>query len=239
MNKSRRMLALQARRLSEKGTLVLLPDLYGTGDSAGDFSDASVTIWLEDARLMFEYLIERGMRTVNLLCVRMGSLLCGPVASLIPESLSLARIVFWQPYTTGEALVREFLRIRVAADMAAGKTSSNESLLQEARSTGSVEVAGYTLSDRAIQELARLDLGTAALPPDLPVAWLEMSLSETPKLRRGSHRLVSEWREQGRTVAARAETCPPFWSATEIVESAGVLDSTSSLLIDGIEHGWS
>src|SRR3546814_14337350 len=40
MNRSRRMAALQARALAALGIDVLLLDLFGTGDSAGDFRDA-------------------------------------------------------------------------------------------------------------------------------------------------------------------------------------------------------
>ena len=45
MNKSRRLVALQARRLAAAGFGVLVPDLYGTGDSAGDFAEARWSIW--------------------------------------------------------------------------------------------------------------------------------------------------------------------------------------------------
>src|SRR3546814_14690353 len=49
MNRSRRMAALQARALAALGIDVLLLDLFGTGDSAGDFRDARWEIWREDA----------------------------------------------------------------------------------------------------------------------------------------------------------------------------------------------
>ena len=41
MNKSRRMVALQARALAEDGLAVLLVDPLGCGDSPGDFGDAT------------------------------------------------------------------------------------------------------------------------------------------------------------------------------------------------------
>ncbi|HEY9550049.1 MAG TPA: hypothetical protein VIR45_11165, partial [Kiloniellaceae bacterium] len=50
MNRSRRMAALQARRLAALGVDDLLLDPFGTGDSAGDFGDARWEIWREDAR---------------------------------------------------------------------------------------------------------------------------------------------------------------------------------------------
>ena len=40
MNLSRRMLRLQASALAERGIAALVLDLFGTGDSAGDFGDS-------------------------------------------------------------------------------------------------------------------------------------------------------------------------------------------------------
>ena len=40
MNKARRMAALQSRRLAAAGYAVLQIDLFGCGDSSGDFADA-------------------------------------------------------------------------------------------------------------------------------------------------------------------------------------------------------
>src|SRR5579875_280343 len=48
MNCSRRMAALQARRLADIGIGALLIDLYGTGESGGGFADARWRTWLGD-----------------------------------------------------------------------------------------------------------------------------------------------------------------------------------------------
>ena len=48
MNKSRRMVALQARALAEDGLAVLLVDPLGCGDSPGDFGDATWETWVQD-----------------------------------------------------------------------------------------------------------------------------------------------------------------------------------------------
>src|SRR5215472_18869506 len=56
MNLSRRMVALQARMLAAAGVSVLLVDLYGTGDSAGDFSEARWALWVEDVLAAADWL---------------------------------------------------------------------------------------------------------------------------------------------------------------------------------------
>ena len=50
MNKSRRMVAIQARTLARQGWSVFQPDLSGCGDSEGDFGDASWERWRDDLR---------------------------------------------------------------------------------------------------------------------------------------------------------------------------------------------
>ena len=46
MNKSRRMAALQSRALASAGFAVRQLDLLGSGDSEGDFGDASWDLWV-------------------------------------------------------------------------------------------------------------------------------------------------------------------------------------------------
>ena len=75
LNKSRRMLALAARALQGAGIDVLLIDLYGTGDSGGDFGDATLAIWRDDLRRGAAWLAERGVARLDVLAVRGGALL--------------------------------------------------------------------------------------------------------------------------------------------------------------------
>lgn len=48
-------------RAAKRGDRVLLIDLYGTGDSGGDFGDATLPIWREDLRRGAAWLTERGV----------------------------------------------------------------------------------------------------------------------------------------------------------------------------------
>jgi hypothetical protein len=53
MNKSRRTAALQSRMFAASGFAVLQIDLFGCGDSSGEFNEARWEIWKEDAALAF------------------------------------------------------------------------------------------------------------------------------------------------------------------------------------------
>ena len=59
MNKARRMAALQSRRLAAAGYAVLEIDLFGCGDSSGDFADAKWDIWKQDLQFALVWLKSR------------------------------------------------------------------------------------------------------------------------------------------------------------------------------------
>src|SRR3546814_18352731 len=118
MNRSRRMAALQARALAALGIDVLLLDLFGTGDSAGDFRDARWEIWREDAMAAVAWLGARCGGRVGLWGLRLGTLLAAEVAA----EMQAPRLLLWQPVLSGERHLTQFLRLRVAAGL--GKRSA-------------------------------------------------------------------------------------------------------------------
>ena len=117
LNKSRRMLSLAARALQSAGIEVLLIDLFGTGDSGGDFGDATLAIWRDDLRRGAAWLAERGVARLDVLAVRGGALLLEDLAP--PPGVDHGRVVLWQPVTSGRLLIAQFLRLRVAEGMSA------------------------------------------------------------------------------------------------------------------------
>ena len=90
MNKSRRMVANQARDLSTAGFAVLQIDLLGCGDSSGDFGDASWDAWVDDVLLACGWLREKagdaplwlwGLRAGCLLAVEAKRRIASPATS--------------------------------------------------------------------------------------------------------------------------------------------------------------
>ena len=98
MNKSRRMVALQARALAAAGCAVLQIDLHGCGDSSGDFGDASWDSWLADVSLAHAWLRTRSAAPLWLWGLRSGCLLAGDAASRLGEPVDF---LFWQPVLYG------------------------------------------------------------------------------------------------------------------------------------------
>src|SRR2546423_9530888 len=66
MNLARRMATLQARALATTGLGVLLLDLFGTGDSGGEFSDARWELWVDDIIAAADWLKGHGWAHVGL-----------------------------------------------------------------------------------------------------------------------------------------------------------------------------
>jgi len=118
MNCSRRMAALQARRLAAQGFNVLLLDLFGTGDSGGEFRDADWQTWCGDVTAAIAWLAARTGGKVGLWGLRLGALLAAEVASVHPNPVT--PLILWQPVVTGERYLTQFLRLRLAATLSHG-----------------------------------------------------------------------------------------------------------------------
>ena len=98
----------------------MLPDLYGTGDSGGDFADASWDVWQSDIARTARWCAERGWPVQGVLAIRLGCALA--VAAMASGGLPpVARSVLWQPIFDGRRFLAQFLRLRIAANLMADR----------------------------------------------------------------------------------------------------------------------
>lgn len=205
MNKLRRPLAHAAQAFAAAGFAVLSLDLKGSGDSSGDFADASWPAWQQDARLGLQLLRERhpGLPILGW-GTRMGCLLASELGAELQGQL------WWQPAPQGKALLQQFLRIRLAAEMAAGRKLQMAELRAPLQAGQPVWVGGYALSQGLAEglEAARLQ------PPTGPTLWLEAQNEAEPTLLPASQNLLASW--AGAPVEARAVCGPQAWAATEL-----------------------
>jgi len=222
LNRSRRMAALQARLLAENGYAVLLPDLYGCGDSGGDFADATWEGWLEDLDTARRWLQARVRAPLLLWGTRCGCLLLDALAHR--DKLQPEASLYWQPVVSGEQHLAQFLRLRVAAGMMAGGGENSRQLRERLAHGEALEVAGYTLAPTLAAGLAGARLQA---PPGGALRWLEVSQEAEPSLSPIGARTVVGWR--GPVVAA-AVAGPPFWATQEISEVPALLTATLDAL---------
>lgn len=225
MNKSRRMVAEQARHLALAGWHVLQMDLTGCGDSAGDFGDAAWDIWLDDILAARNWLSEHCQGPRWIWGFRLGALL--GAASLIQTPASGTDLLFWQPVISGSQYLQQFLRIRVAGErVASGQDGiGTQQLLDLLRAGDSIEVAGYQLSPRLALPMAEASL---ALPQDVHrVCWFEVQSRAEASLAPASKRLVDSWRTNNDVdLLVSVIQGPSFWQTQEIELAPDLLTAT-------------
>jgi exosortase A-associated hydrolase 2 len=229
MNKCRRMITLVALRLSERGIATVIPDLYGTGDSGGEFVDADWDTWRDDVSRVARWTVENVGPLEGVLAIRLGAALAVAVAQDGGIS-GVRQTVLWQPVLDGKRFLNQFLRLRVAAAMASGTQESASELRRRLNSGEALEIAGYELSPPLAEALERV-APPAALPPGLgAMLWAEVSTGADPALPAPSQAAVDRYRAAGAMLETAVCAGEPYWSSTEIVVNAELVDVTASFI---------
>jgi exosortase A-associated hydrolase 2 len=226
MNKSRRMAALQSRMFAARGFAVLQIDLFGCGDSSGEFGDARWEIWKHDTELALKWIRPRCSGTIHLWGLRLGALLALDFAK--NREVAFDGFVLWQPVVSGELFVTQFLRLRVATEMIADgaiRTSTQE-LRNELNSGIALEIAGYDLAPELVGAIERLRLIELA-PRGIPVHWFEIAPEGGGALSPASRRVAEAWLGDGVEVSVCTVAGEPFWQTIEIAECPALLEETT------------
>jgi len=218
LNRSRHMVVKTARALAAAGWGVLLLDLFGTGDSEGDYADARWPLWVDDVRRGIAHLQSLGHATVGLWAMRTGCLLA---AEALPGT-ACTPLVFWQPVLKGKTFLNQFIRVGLAASLTGGGDASGQDLRQRLADGQPVEIAGYTLHPELAASLEGAALAADTAWP-APLSCLEVgSGALSPPLARA----VDGWREHGANVTAQALTGPQFWMLQEPEWVDGLVTAT-------------
>jgi exosortase A-associated hydrolase 2 len=224
MNKTRPMLSVVAQELAARGVASVLPDLYGTGDSAGEFRDGDWDVWLDDLERAAAWAGEQGCTVSRMLAVRLGCILASEWASR--AAATVEKTVFWQPVSDGERFMTQFLRLRLAASMMEDRKETVSGLREQLRAGETLEVAGYELARGLV---AQID--SARLAPNIAASlgalhWMETTRGEEGVLPPPSLQAVEAARASLPSVEVHAVPGEPFWSATEIVRIPALVNRT-------------
>lgn len=217
MNKSRRMVALQAQALAQAGTASLIIDLFGTGDSTGDFSEARWDLWKQNVESAIQWLQAQGYQRISFAALRLGGMLALDLIDETPGCFE--KLVWWQPVVVGETHLMQFLRLRVASAMFSKGQEEKETTkkLRERLLAGEqVEVAGYdihpALAEALIEKRAQMYSNLALKKIDM----VELVASDEKKSSPLITKLLDQWSQAGLQVTATTLKGDQFWSTQEI-----------------------
>lgn len=260
LNKSRRMVALQARALAAQGLWVLCPDLHGCGDSPADLADADWDGWVTQLAACAAWLratadAAAGGGTAGPLWwwgLRQGALLAAAAARRAEPA---AGFLFWQPPAQGKPLLQQFLRLRVAAQMVSGEHRGVLAELKAGLQAGQAQqIAGYTLPAAVANGLdaATLQPPEAAGGRGADVLWFELASPAAapaptatdgpaaaptaepagpPQPLPASRPVIARWQQAGHAVQATVLPGPAFWSTAEIETADALVEASTTALV--------
>ncbi|MEM7223683.1 MAG: hydrolase 2, exosortase A system-associated [Pseudomonadota bacterium] len=230
MNRARPIMAAQARKLAACGLGVLLLDLFGTGDSAGDFGDASWAAWRADITAGLDWLESQGHGTCTLIGLRLGACLALEAARAAP---AVSRVVLWQPVLRGQVYLQQFLRIRVGSAMVkqddAESGETVKGLRQRLTEGETLEVGGYALNPGLAEAIDGLTLIDLAAGLTAPLHWFEISAQEPPALTPASQAAQEKLAASGLTLDTRAVLGEAFWAIEETTPAPALVAATTAL----------
>jgi exosortase A-associated hydrolase 2 len=229
MNRWRRMAALASQELASRGIAAVTLDLFGTGDSEGEFEQASVELWMEDVRCALRDLASHYGGCRALIATLFAALL-----ALQPSTCAVAqpeRTILWHPATRGESLLTQFLRLRAAAGLRTSDPAKRETVAQ-ARDRllqgESLEVAGYVITPAMARGIDSLTLPTTQRVACGVLQWLDIGSSQG-RLGADAERATDALRAQGHDVQVECLAGPQFWALPEITIAPAVLSRTVEL----------
>ena len=226
MNYSRRPAALLARALAGRGWGVLQVDLFGCGDSDGDFRDASWETWVDDLTTAFGWLQERAGDRIGIAGIRLGGLLALDFASRARRDID--RVLLWHPVVNGQQMMTDFLRLRLLSDAivegAVESAATTEELRQKINSGEPVEVIGYEITPHLRQAIAALHIAQLGLAAATPIRWVEVVSGALDPGRPLAQTTVNAWQAAGREATLHKVAGRPFWSSPRIHDSQDTTD---------------
>lgn len=208
LNRTRRMAAQQSRAFAALGYAVLQIDLFGCGDSCGEFNAGRWQIWHDDLALAAAWLAERDTGPLTLWGTRLGGLLALDAARhLLPR-----RLLLWQPFMRGRACINEFLRMSPQLrDPAPGAPRSTAARRAQLAVHGAIEVGGYEVAVPLARAVDACDAASLPLPP-CSVHWFAHVGTAPAKAAAGAARLAERWAPAGVRLHFHGLDGAPDWS---------------------------
>lgn len=235
MNKSRRMIALQARNLAQHGYAVLILDLYGCGDSDGELKDASWTQWKDDLGAAFFWLRQQYDVPISLLGIRLGALLALDFTR--DDKYDIHQLFLWQPVLNGQQFLTQFFRIKLANDIfndSTPNTGGTQAIRQLLNQGEIVEIGGYEISSNLSVDIDKLNAADF-LPIQVPIYWFELQSDAKTILSPAKQKIIDYWQRQQVKVVLEQVSGAEFWMTQEISVCNELMQRTTWLFTQGVK----
>jgi uncharacterized protein len=223
MNKSRRVASLQCRDFAVAGWTALQLDLYGCGDSPGDFSEARWHEWVSDIAAAHAWLRATTGHPPLLWGIRAGCLLAIQAAAKMNRAPD---ILCWEPVVSGKTYLQQFLRIKAVSELMqqAGRPAGTQESRDALARGETVEIAGYPLTPDLA---AGLECAELELPAKRSrIAWFEIRGSVRRELAPQSRRCVEAFEAAGHQVTTHMVQAPAFWDIADAGDCPGLIHAT-------------
>jgi len=165
-------------RLASAGFATMRFDLFGHGDSDGEFCEATLSRWIDDTHEAARELLERsGCTRVALVGLRAGALVAAGAAARAMPDVSLDRLVLWQPVIDGRTYMMDVLRAFLAGEMTVHRRTkaTRESLVARMREGHDINVNGYHLSPALFDAFCQANLASELEGSSVPVLFVDVT----------------------------------------------------------------
>lgn len=227
LNRCRSMVTLQAQALARIGYGLLVIDLFGTGDSAGEYRDARWDIWLRDVQAGMEWLANQPSGCSGLIGIRLGAILASE--ALRATARNDIALMLWQPIPRGKVYLTQFMRMRIAAQMdrvdVPKETTDGMRLLWSQGQN--VEIAGYEIHPDLARAIDAAELQPMSPARGTSTLLLEQNASGDDQPTSPTAKLSQYWRDQGVLVDHLRFDGPPFWQLHERTLTPNAIELTT------------
>lgn len=216
-NKSRRMWSLISETVCDRGSAVLLFDYSSTGDSQGEFAEATLQNWTDDLCAVINVCQSR-FPDVPLECIALRTGAIVYLEALKKLSTSIPGILI-APVTNGKQFISQFLRLRLAANMVSGeKKESMASLNQLLEQEGVIEVAGYALNKQLVSEISSFTATDAC--PSAEIRILDIVSDEGDGMSPAIQKIADSWTNLDVSLVCGVK----FWATQEIAVNLSLVE---------------
>ena len=210
-----RTLVELADSLVAKGDAVLGFAPSGTGDSEGEFENASLTNWCEDILNACEYSRQRYPQSaLGLIGLRLGASL----AAQVGEQTGVDNLILIEPILRGRSFLMQLgARKKLRAMMTEEEVGSQKSKVGN-HDAKFEDLDGWPLGETLRDELKVLDLSSH--PPKIKGGVLALQVSSREQI---SPALEQFARALNDTASTQAVVMPPFWNRLDHLDSSPLI----------------